>query len=151
MYRGIFLAGPNSGSRRATNNTLPVDRAKRKPHVARGVLLRPRQLLLERHATIFNNTLPAWAMGNMRNPPAAGAFRTMLVFVKNVYGCIVSFAWIFFSFPHADEHVVKSSYEFGVVDFQQLHRNRTWPHRFPIRNAPSYPRHLVQGELSSWE
>ena len=81
----------------------------------------------------------------MRNPPAAGAYRTMLVFVKNVYGCIVSFAWNFFSFPHADEHVVKSSDEFGVVDFQQLYRNRIWPHRFPIRHAPSYPRHLVHG------
>ena len=144
MNRGIFLARQNSCSRRAIDNTLSVERAGRKPHVPCGALLRPSQLLLGRHATIFNSTLPAWATCAI--PPAAGAIRTMPEFVKDVNGCIFPFVGNFFGFPQADKHVVKSSDELGVVDFQQLRRNRIWPHRhFPIRHAPNYPRHLVHG------
>ena len=67
MYRGISLARPNSCSRRANNVTLSVERAERKAHVPCKVLLRPRQLLLRRHATIFNSTL-LWLKPSYRVP-----------------------------------------------------------------------------------
>ena len=93
-----------------------VDRTGRKPRCSAGSI--PQASQERQEATIFNNTLTAWATSEI--PLSYCTIRAILSVVKNLDGRILPLLGDFSRSPNIAKYVVEAPGELGVVELQSF-------------------------------